>query len=134
ALRLGAAATGADLADLVGEEGADVTFEAVGSEDTLRASLAATRRGGRVMFLGLTGAVTLDAFALVNDEQTIMTSVGYRDVYPELIRMVAEEGEDLSAVVTSVIPLEHVVEDGFEALLRGPEQEVKVLVRPGERP
>ncbi|MGW2151236.1 2,3-butanediol dehydrogenase [Nonomuraea bangladeshensis] len=134
ALRLGASATGPDLAGLVGDEGADVTFEAVGSPDTLRASLAATRRGGRVMFLGLTGAVTLDAFALVNDEQTIMTSVGYRDVYPELIRMVAEEGEDLSAVVTSVIPLEHVVRDGFEALLRGPEQEVKVLVRPGERP
>ncbi|MEU4516419.1 2,3-butanediol dehydrogenase [Nonomuraea wenchangensis] len=134
ALRLGASATGADLAGLVGDEGADVTFEAVGSQDTLRASLAATRRGGRVMFLGLTGAVTLDAFALVNAEQTIMTSVGYRDVHPELIRMVAEEGEDLSAVVTSVIPLEHVVRDGFEALLRGPEQEVKVLVRPGERP
>ncbi|WP_239149732.1 alcohol dehydrogenase catalytic domain-containing protein [Streptomyces sp. SID12501] len=50
ALRLGAAETGADLADVVGGEGADLVFEAVGSEDTLRACLAATRRGGRVMF------------------------------------------------------------------------------------
>ncbi|WP_328505339.1 2,3-butanediol dehydrogenase [Streptomyces sp. NBC_00391] len=132
ALRRGAAETGADLTDVVGGEGADVVFEAVGSEDTLRACLAATRRGGRVMFLGLAGTVRLDAFALVNHEQTIMTSVGYRDVYPELIRMVAEDGVDLAGIVTSTISLEHVVRDGFEALLRGEEQ-VKVLVRPRER-
>ncbi|BBC34044.1 Butanediol dehydrogenase [Streptomyces graminofaciens] len=132
ALRLGAAEAGADLADVVGGEGADVVFEAVGSEGTLRACLAATRRGGRVMFLGLTGTVSLDAFALVNNEQTIMTSVGYRDAYPELIHMVAEEGVDLAGIVTSTIPLERVVRDGFEALLGGQEQ-VKVLVRPGGR-
>ncbi|MFC5833967.1 2,3-butanediol dehydrogenase [Nonomuraea insulae] len=132
ALRLGAAETGADLADLACGEGADVAFEVVGSQDTLRACLAATRRGGRVMFLGLTGTVSVDAFALVNNEQTIMTSVGYRDVYPELIRMVAEEGVDLAAIVTSTIPLEHVVRDGFEALSRGQEQ-VKMLIRPGEQ-
>ncbi|WP_328744117.1 2,3-butanediol dehydrogenase [Streptomyces sp. NBC_00285] len=132
AARLGAAETGADLADVVGGEGADVVFEAVGSEDTLRACLAATRRGGRVMFLGLTGTVRLDAFALVNNEQTITTSVGYRNAYPELIRMVAEEGVEFTGIVTSTISLEHVVRDGFEALLRGEEQ-VKVLVRPGEQ-
>ncbi|MFH9548559.1 2,3-butanediol dehydrogenase [Streptomyces sp. NPDC051445] len=132
ALRLGACDAGADLADVVDGEGADVVFEAVGSEDTLRACLAAGRRGGRVMFLGLAGTVRLDAFALVNNEQTIMTSVGYRDAYPELIRMVAEEGVDLTGIVTSTIPLEHVVRDGFEALLRGEEQ-VKVLARPREQ-
>ena len=132
ALRLGAADTGAALADVVGGEGADVVFEAVGSEETLRACLAAGRRGGRVMFLGLAGTVRLDAFALVNNEQTIMTSVGYRDAYPALIRMVGEEGMDLAGIVTSTIALEHVVRDGFEALLRGEEQ-VKVLVRPKER-
>ncbi|MGW1673132.1 2,3-butanediol dehydrogenase [Streptomyces sp. NPDC002324] len=133
ALRLGAAAAGAGLGDVVDGEGADVVFEAVGSQSTLRACLAATRRGGRVMFLGLTGTVSLDAFALVNNEQTLMTSVGYRDAHPELIRLVAEEGVDLAGIVTSTIALEHVVRDGFEALPGGEEQ-VKVLVRPGEGP
>jgi (R,R)-butanediol dehydrogenase/meso-butanediol dehydrogenase/diacetyl reductase len=133
ARRLGAAEVVEDeLAVAVGGEGADVVFEAVGSEATLRACLAATRRGGRVMFLGLTGTLSLDAFALVNNEQTILTSVGYRDAYPELIRLVAEEGMDLAGIVTSTIPLDHVVRDGFEPLLRGEEQ-IKVLVRPGER-
>lgn len=132
ARRLGAEAVRGDcLAEAVGGEGADVVFEVVGSEATLRTCLAATRRGGRVIFLGLTGTVSLDAFALVNNEQTIVTSVGYRDAYPELIRMVADEGVDLTCIVTATIPLEHVVRDGFEALLRG-DDHVKVLVRPGE--
>ncbi|MGW0481136.1 2,3-butanediol dehydrogenase [Nonomuraea sp. NPDC003214] len=120
----------AQVREATGGEGADVTFEAVGSQVALGTSLAATRRGGRVMFLGLAGTVSLDAFALVNNEQSILTSVGYRDAYPELIRMVAEEGVDLTGIVTSTIPLADVVRDGFEALLSGGEGQVKVLVRP----
>ncbi|MFI0419796.1 2,3-butanediol dehydrogenase [Spongiactinospora sp. 9N601] len=122
ALRVAAGATG---------EGADVTFEVVGKEETLRTCLAATRRGGRVIFVGLAETVTLDAFALVNNEQSIITTVGYRDCYPELIRLVAEEGVDLAAVVTATIPLADVVERGFEALLDGGGDEIKILVRPG---
>ena len=111
-----------------GGEGADVAFEVVGSEETLRTCLDATRNGGRVMLVGLAGTVSIDAFAMVNKEQSIITSVGYRDVYPELIRLV-EEGMDLTAIVTSTIALEDVVHDGFEALLRGGDQ-IKILVRP----
>ncbi|WP_131738242.1 2,3-butanediol dehydrogenase [Actinomadura roseirufa] len=108
---------------------ADLAFEAVGTEGTLRDCLAATRRGGRVVLLGLGGTFAVDAFALVNNEQTIIGSVGYRDVYPELIQLVAEEGLDLAAIVTSTVPLADVVRDGFEALLTAKE-EIKVLVRP----
>ncbi|WP_067179015.1 2,3-butanediol dehydrogenase [Microtetraspora niveoalba] len=113
-----------------GGEGADVAFEAVGSERTLRTCLAGTRNGGRVVLVGLAGTVSLDAFAMVNNEQSVIASVGYRDVYPELVRLV-EEGLDLTAIVTSTIALDDVVRDGFEALLAGGDQ-IKVLVRPGE--
>ncbi|WP_214411732.1 2,3-butanediol dehydrogenase [Sphaerisporangium fuscum] len=112
-----------------GGEGVDVAFEVVGAEGTLGTCLAATRKGGRVVLAGLGGTVGLDAFALVNNEQSIIATVGYRDVYPELVRLV-EEGVDLAAIVTSTIALEDVVRDGFEALLRGGDQ-IKVLVRPG---
>jgi (R,R)-butanediol dehydrogenase/meso-butanediol dehydrogenase/diacetyl reductase len=125
--RLGADET-VDAGELP-EGAADVAFEAVGTERTLRDCLAATRRGGRVVLLGLGGTFAIDAFALVNDEQTIIGSVGYRDCHPELIRLVAEEGMDFSAIVTSVVPLEDVVRDGFETLMNTME-EIKVLVRP----
>lgn len=56
--------------------------------------------------------------------------MGYRGVYPELIRLVADQGVDFTAIVTATIPLRDVVRDGFEAL-RPATQQVKVLVRPG---
>jgi len=138
AARLGAtdlvdAGSGEDAAErireLTGGQGADVAFEAVGAEHTLRTCLAATRRGGRVVLVGLTGDITLSAFELVNNEQSIITSVGYRDCHPELIRLVAEEGLDLTPLATETIPLDQVVPRGFEALLGGTGQ-IKVLVRP----
>jgi (R,R)-butanediol dehydrogenase / meso-butanediol dehydrogenase / diacetyl reductase len=127
------AGSGMDVAqqvrDSTGGEGADVTFEAVGSERTLRTGLNSTRKGGRVVLIGLAGTVSIDAFALVNNEQSIIASVGYRDVYPELIRLVAEGGLDLTRIVTSIIGLDDVVSQGFEALLSGKE-EIKILARP----
>jgi len=129
ALRLGADRVVDDSALLREGEGADIAFEAVGTERTLHDSLAATRRGGRVVLLGLGGTAAIDTFALVNDEKSIIASVGYRNVYPELIRLVAEEGLDLTPIVTSTVPLADVVRDGFEALLNAKE-EIKVLVRP----
>jgi (R,R)-butanediol dehydrogenase/meso-butanediol dehydrogenase/diacetyl reductase len=113
-----------------GGEGSDVAFEVVGSEGTLRTCLEATRKGGRVVLLGLTGTVGIDAFAMVNNEQSIIGSVGYRDVYPELIRWV-EAGMDLTAIVTSTIALEDVVRDGFDVLARGRDQ-IKILVQPSK--
>ncbi|MBB5938711.1 2,3-butanediol dehydrogenase [Streptomyces zagrosensis] len=139
AARLGAtdlvdAAGGIDAAakihELAGGEGVDVAFEVVGSETALRTCLAATRRGGRVVLVGLAQQVRLDAFALVNNEQSIVSSVGYRDTYPELIRLIAERGIDLTPVVTSTVALADVVTDGFEALLNGAGDQVKILVAP----
>ncbi|GII66704.1 alcohol dehydrogenase [Sphaerisporangium krabiense] len=125
-----AAAAPGLIREAAGGEGVDVAFEVVGAEHTLRTCLDATRNGGRVMFLGLTHTVSIDAFALVNREQSILTSVGYRHAYPELIRL-AQEGVDFTAIVSSIIALDDVVDKGFEALLRG-EGQIKVLVRPGE--
>ncbi|TMQ93679.1 2,3-butanediol dehydrogenase [Actinomadura soli] len=108
---------------------ADLAFEAVGAERTLRDCLDATRRGGRVVLLGLGGMLAVDGFALVNNEQSIIGSVGYRDCHPELIRLAAEEGMDFTSIVTSVVPLDDVVRGGFETLMNTME-EIKVLVRP----
>ncbi|CAL9326023.1 2,3-butanediol dehydrogenase [Streptomyces sp. SudanB52_2052] len=121
---------GERIRELTGGEGVDVAFEAVGSESALRTCLAATRRGGRVVLVGLAPQVSLDTFALVNNEQSIVASVGYRDTYPELIRLVAERGLDLTPVVTSTIALDALVPHGFEALLDGPGNQVKILVDP----
>ncbi|WP_030371887.1 2,3-butanediol dehydrogenase [Streptomyces rimosus] len=112
---------------LAGAEGVDAAFEAVGSQSALDACLAATRRGGRTVLIGLAPRLAFDALALVNKEQSIVASVGYRHTYPELIRLVREDGLDL----TSVVPLEAVVERGFAALLEGAGTDIKILAAPG---
>jgi len=121
---------GARIRELTGGEGVDVAFEVVGSESALRTCLAATRRGGRVVLVGLAPEVSLDTFALVNNEQSIVASVGYRDTYPELIRLVAERGLDLTPLITSTIALDALIPHGFDVLLGGPGEQVKILVDP----
>ncbi|WP_330351107.1 2,3-butanediol dehydrogenase [Streptomyces sp. NBC_00582] len=122
--------TGARIREMTGGEGVDAAFEAVGSEAALRSCLTATRRGGRVVLVGLAQEVSLDAFALVNNEQSIVAGVGYRDTYPELVRLVSEQGLDLTPVVTSTIALDELVSRGFAALLDGAGDQVKILVAP----
>ncbi|MFD4196854.1 alcohol dehydrogenase catalytic domain-containing protein [Amycolatopsis thermoflava] len=121
ALDLGATSTGTGSRP----GAADVAFEVAGVQDTLDLCLGATRPGGRVVLAGLGGRLCFDALAFVNAEKSILATVGYRDTYPELIRLVAD-GLDLTRIVTSTIPLAEVVPRGLRA---GP-AEVKVVVRP----
>ena len=110
------------------EVGADVAVEAVGAQPALDACLAGTRRGGRIVQLGLGGQLQFDAFALVNAEQSIIASASYRNAHEELVALV-RHGLDLTPVATATIGLDEVVSRGFEALTSGSD-DVKVLVDP----
>lgn len=107
----------------------DCVFEAAGNQATLDAALHSLRKGGEVVLVGLMGEAHLDAFHLVNNELRLLSSVGYRDAYPELIELLASGKLDLARTVTRCVPLEQAVSAGFEALLSDKAQ-IKVLVNP----
>ncbi|WP_431484120.1 2,3-butanediol dehydrogenase [Pseudomonas solani] len=109
--------------------GVDCAFEAAGTQATLDAALHGLRKGGEAVLVGLMGEARFDAFHLVNNELRITSSVGYRDVYPELIALLDSGRLDLGRAVTRCVPLERAVSDGFEALLADKAQ-IKVLVNP----
>ncbi|MDK3019760.1 2,3-butanediol dehydrogenase [Pseudodonghicola flavimaris] len=113
-------------------EGAfDLAFEAVGVQAALDEALRATRKGGSVILAGLfTAPATLDLFDMVNREVSLITTLGYRDVFPALIEMIAEGRFHPSRIVTRTVPMERVVPDGFAPLLSSP-AEFKILVDPG---
>jgi (R,R)-butanediol dehydrogenase/meso-butanediol dehydrogenase/diacetyl reductase len=116
------------LADTAGE--VDVAFEAVGAQAALDDAYATVRKGGRLVLVGLFGQrPTIDAFGLVNREINLISSVGYRHVFPDLIAMVADGLFDPSRIVTRQVSLECAVEEGFGRLARET-VDVKVLVRP----
>lgn len=121
-------ATDQDLASVA--NGVDIAFEAVGMQSTFDAALASVRKGGRVVLVGLSnGPISLDGFDIVNRELQLIASVGYRDIYPDLIGMIASGLFDPSRIVTREIPLTDVVTDGLERL-RGQSGDVKILINP----
>jgi (R,R)-butanediol dehydrogenase/meso-butanediol dehydrogenase/diacetyl reductase len=108
----------------------DISFEAVGVQASLNESFKVLRKGGRLVLVGLFGQrPTIDAFGLVNREIDLISSVGYRQVYGDLIAMVAGGLFDPSRIVTREIRLDRVIEDGFEQLLKKG-SDVKILVNP----
>lgn len=120
--------TTGDLATLA--NGVDIAFEAVGTQATLKAAIAAVRKGGRVVFVGLSnGPVAFDGFDLVNRELEIIGSVGYRSVYADLIGMIGSGLFDPSRIVTREIPLAEAVTQGLARLVESG-QDVKILVNP----
>jgi (R,R)-butanediol dehydrogenase / meso-butanediol dehydrogenase / diacetyl reductase len=110
--------------------GVDVSFEAAGLQTTFEGAMYSLRKGGEAVMVGLMQRAGFDAFRAVNDELSIRASVGYRHVYPDLIRLVEARAIDLSAIVTKTVSLERAVVDGFDVLLRDKTQ-IKVLVAPG---
>lgn len=105
----------------------DCVFEVVGSQVSFDVVLVSLCKGGELVLVSLMGEVWLDVFDLVNCELCLFGSVGYCDVYLELIVLFVDGCFDLVCVVICSVFLEQVVEYGFEVLLCDKLQ-VKVLV------
>ncbi len=77
---------------LVRPEGADIVFECVGSEATIGAALACTRKGGRTVVVGNAPAVlTLDGMALQRGDRSLIGVLMYDlDDFAVAMRLLAD--------------------------------------------
>jgi len=100
----GPAGAGA-VRETTGGDGAHIAFEVVGSQPAADLALACLRTRGELLLLGLVPELRLPAFEMVNAEQRMTTSVGYRDCHPELVALVGSGRLDLTAVVSEVVDL-----------------------------
>jgi (R,R)-butanediol dehydrogenase/meso-butanediol dehydrogenase/diacetyl reductase len=117
--------------------GADVAFEASGSEAGLRQALGATRRRGETVVVGVFAApAELQPTLLVAGERTVTGSLGYASgpnagrEFGMTIGMFERGRLDPGAVVTGRIGLEGLVERGIEPLAAGGSDHCKLLVEP----
>jgi (R,R)-butanediol dehydrogenase/meso-butanediol dehydrogenase/diacetyl reductase len=125
-----------DAGDQVGEvtdgRGADVVVECSGTEAGLKQALALGRRGGVVVVVG-TGRseMTLRVRDIVLGEQRLVGSAAH--VWDEdvagAVALLAEGVVDPSRLITSVVDLEAVVEDGLDRLANDPDA-MKILIAP----
>jgi threonine dehydrogenase-like Zn-dependent dehydrogenase len=126
ARRLGADVTlnssGKDLASVLLEasagEGPQVVIEASGASEAPAAALAAVRRGGRVLLVGLQAAPReIDLFKATVREVEIKTTVAHvcDEDLPEALDVLVSSGA-ADVVLDRVIPLDELVDEGIRPL------------------
>jgi threonine dehydrogenase-like Zn-dependent dehydrogenase len=104
-----------------GGEGAQVVIESSGARDAPAAALAAARRGGRVLLVGLQSAPReLDLFASTVREVDLVTTLAHVcDVdLPESLSLLASS-DIADVVIDRTIELEDLVEQGIRPLAQG---------------
>jgi (R,R)-butanediol dehydrogenase/meso-butanediol dehydrogenase/diacetyl reductase len=112
----------------------DVVLDCTGNPTAVVDGVAALRRGGRLVAVGipLEGA-PIDLRRVVLEELTLLGSVGHvwDEDFAEAVRLLCTDAVDGTALITHRLPLDKAVEEGFALLAdRGDEPVVKVLVSP----
>jgi L-iditol 2-dehydrogenase len=111
--------------------GTSCNLDAVGIGPTIKQGLQATRRGGKLVLVGLANPqVDLALYELVPQERVIVGSYAYTpSEYRESVRLINERVVDVRPLIERTVPLEE-APDAFEALATGRDPSVKVMVEP----
>ncbi|KAI9047442.1 hypothetical protein LZ554_008161 [Drepanopeziza brunnea f. sp. 'monogermtubi'] len=117
--------------------GADIAFDATGLQSTLDTALAVVKPGGVVFNVAIhEKPLLVNPNAFTFKEARLMGGICYtREDFEDVLRgLAAGELPDAGDLITSVVPLEDVVEGAFLELIHNKTRHVKILVRPSEDP
>lgn len=110
--------------------GADVAFEAVGIEATVRAAVLAVRKGGTVTLIGnVARDVSLPLQAVVTRQIRLQGSCASSGEYPECLELIASGKVDVDRFISATAPLEEGAA-WFERLYKKEPGLLKVLLKP----
>ncbi|GKU78012.1 (R,R)-butanediol dehydrogenase [Paenibacillus sp. L3-i20] len=108
--------------------GVDIAFECAGAEVTVNNALASIAKTGQVVIESIIPQpIKVDIMQLTLKEANLMATIGYRNVYKEVIAMIASGKLDVKSIITKKIALDDIVEEGFNALTNDKSQ-AKILV------
>jgi L-iditol 2-dehydrogenase len=120
----------AAVKDLTQGRGADVAFEAVGIEATVRSAIANVRKGGTVTLVGnLAKDVSIPLQAVVTRQIRLQGSCASSGEYPECLDLIASGKVDVNRFISATAPLE---EGGrwFDRLYQREPGLMKVVLKP----
>ncbi|MFO7926460.1 2,3-butanediol dehydrogenase [Natronomonas sp.] len=120
------------------EGGVDAAFEFAGIGPAFNSAIRSTRRGGSITVGSISkDEITTDVDELVLNERTVTGTFCYgfppssfRTEFDAIIEAIADGHIETDTFVTDRIPLENIVEDGYDALLDPDTEHVKILVEP----
>lgn len=109
--------------------GVDVSFEVSGIDAVLTQSINSTKIGGQAMIVSIfEKKASIHPNDIVLNERIVTGIIGYRDIFPAVISLMAQGYFSAEKIITKRIKLDEVIEEGFEALLKERSQ-VKILVK-----
>jgi (R,R)-butanediol dehydrogenase/meso-butanediol dehydrogenase/diacetyl reductase len=131
-----AASLGADKTCALLEEAApaaDVVVECSGNAGAIRTAVGAARKGGRVVLVGIYGRPsTFDFLDVVGTEKEMIGSLShvYDEDFAAAVSLLGRGAVRAEPLVSDRVPLSRALDDGILALMREPEEHLKILIRP----
>jgi L-iditol 2-dehydrogenase len=120
----------AAIKDLTQGRGADVAFEAVGIEATVRAAIASVRKGGTVTLVGnLAKDVSIPLQAVVTRQIRLQGSCASSGEYPECLELIGSGKVDVDRFISATAPLEEGA-SWFDRLYKREAGLMKVVLKP----
>ncbi|GLA65994.1 hypothetical protein AtubIFM56815_010523 [Aspergillus tubingensis] len=115
---------------MTGNAGADIAFECSAVQAGLDTALKGIRARGTMAILSLwSDKPAIDAFDVVLGEKHVVGSVIYEDGEFEAVIDAMWSGKlNPRALITSKIRMEDIVEKGFNSLIHGRDNQIKILV------
>jgi (R,R)-butanediol dehydrogenase/meso-butanediol dehydrogenase/diacetyl reductase len=112
--------------------GAEVVLEAAGTPSSLRTAVAAARKGGKIVILGVFHEeVALDYRMILLAEKQIIGSLIYqRQDFAEALAILTAGGVDRGRHITAALPLRDIVTQGFIPLSEDKAAHIKIQVDP----
>ena len=120
------------LLGMTGGIGPDIVAETAGASETPNMAIEWTRPGGKTVLVGIYSATPkFDFNKIVGPEKTVIGSVAASPGdMAATVQLLANGKLSVKELISAIVPLDRVIEDGFERMLR-PEKDVfRILVAP----
>jgi len=115
-----------------GISGADFVFECSGVPILVNAAIDVVRKGGTIVQIGLWDKpLEINLLKYVMNQNRIQGIFGYlREDFEFAVDLVAQKLIDPGPIITKIIPLEDIIEEGFECGIDPDTKDLKILVEP----
>lgn len=122
----------AEVKALTGGDGADLSIECIGHKQTAKLAIDVLRKAGRCVLVGIFEEPSeFNFFDIVATEKQVVGALAYSGEFAEVIALIDQGRMDVTPLITGRIPLDHIIEQGFEELVHNKDRNVKIIVSPG---